>query len=248
MVTAWKADLGTKKVGHHCSNWKQYIGKNLSCWSRARIVVYWSVFTLPRSWGKNVRFPAEEHTFQINCGLAHRKCGWLLHCTNCRSMQPIAGFAVLRLHRLLQCWWNLAKCISSKWQVLPSNNFPFNRKQCAFAPKYFFPVLWKRHIHSNVPQQIKQYSDSIQFHQRLRQCAYSSYWKKYDSFFVFVWHASAVVLQHGQLTLQSDSTSCGVCVCYTMDEIESRSMHLRHAPFCVNDFRAWMAKKNMLTL
>jgi len=47
---------------------------------------------------------------------------------------------------MLQCWWNLAKCISSNRQVLPSNNFPFNRKQCAFAPKYLFPVLWKRHI------------------------------------------------------------------------------------------------------
>jgi len=134
MVTAWKADLGTKKVGHHCSNWKQYIGKNLSCWSRARIVVYWSVFTLPRSWGKNVRFPAEAHTFQIHCGLAHGKYGGLLHCTNCRSMQPFAVVAVVRL----QCWWNLAKCISSNRQILPSKNFPFNRKQSAFAPKYSF--------------------------------------------------------------------------------------------------------------
>ena len=179
MVTAWKADLGTKKVGHHCSNWKQYIGKNLSCWSRARIVVYWSVFTLPRSWGKNVRFPAEAHTFQIHCGLAHGKYGGLLHCTNCRSMQPFAVVAVVRL----QCWWNLAKCISSKWQVLPSNNFPFNRKQNAFAPEYFFSSAVEAALHSNVVQQIKQHSDSIQFHQRLRQCTYSSYWKKHDCFF-----------------------------------------------------------------
>ena len=50
----------------------------------------------------------------------------------------------------------------------------------------------------------------------------------------------APVLQHGQLTLQTDSSSCGVCVCYTVDEIASRSLNLRHTPFCVDDFRAWM--------
>jgi len=49
------------------------------------------------------------------------------------------------------------------------------------------------------------------------------------------------VLQHGQLTLQSDSSSCGVCVCYTIDEIASLSLNLRHAFFCVDDFCAWMA-------
>jgi len=49
------------------------------------------------------------------------------------------------------------------------------------------------------------------------------------------------VLQHGQLTLQTDLSSCGVCVPYTIDEIASRSLNLHHAPFCVDDFRAWMA-------
>jgi len=53
--------------------------------------------------------------------------------------------------------------------------------------------------------------------------------------------AMAPVLQHGQLTLQTDLSSCGVCVCYTIDEIESRSLNLRHAHFRLDDFRVWMA-------
>ena len=130
-------------MARFASSWKQYIGNILSCWSRSRIV-NWSVFTLPRSWGKNVRFPAEAHRFQINCGLAHRKRGWLLHCSNCRSMQPIAGFAVLRLHRLLQCWWKLSKCISSKRKSCPAITFHPTEIKVLLRQNIFFPVLWKR--------------------------------------------------------------------------------------------------------
>ena len=76
--------------------------------------------------------------FKPGCCRSLRLVRLWLHCTNCRSMQPFDGVAVLWLLRLLQCWWNLAKCISSKRKVLLSNNFLFNRKESVFALKYFF--------------------------------------------------------------------------------------------------------------
>jgi len=87
-------------------------------------------------------------------------------------MQPFAGVAVLRLLRLLleSCEVHFLKAASLAQQQLP-----FNRRQSAFAPKYLSSRAVEAALHSNVIQQIKQHSDSVQFHRRLQQCSDSSY-------------------------------------------------------------------------
>ena len=76
--------------------------------------------------------------------------GWLtenvVDCYIARTVEACNHLLGSLFFGCLDCCWNLAKCIFSKRQVLPRNNFHSTEDKVLLRQNIFFPVLWKRHF------------------------------------------------------------------------------------------------------
>jgi len=132
---------------------------------------------------------------------------------------------------------NLRSAFPQSGKSCPAITFHSTEIKVLLRQIIFFPVLWKRHFtvmwYSKSSSTLTLYKSTSDCDSALIQAI-----EKNMTVFLSSFHMPAPVLQHGELTLQTDSSSCGVCVCYTIGEIASRSLNLGHAPFCVDDVRA----------